>query len=98
MVHGKMCRIILIFVSELPEFLLAFPPVRVHLDKQAEEHLLLEEVLHLDPRLCSDCLERLAALADDDSFLRIAHHIDHGADVISLRTFLDLPAAAASSP
>ena len=55
--NAHICLQLLIFVTELSKFLLAFPPVRIHLDIEAEEDLLLEEVFHVDTRLGTDLLE-----------------------------------------
>ena len=83
------CRI-LIFVAKSFKFLLAFPPVGVHLYEQSQEDLLLEEILHVDPCLGADLLEGLAAFPDYDALLGVTHDIYHGADVVSLLTFLEL--------
>ena len=79
----------LFFVSEAPELFAALAPVRVHLDIQAQENLLLEEVLHFEPCLRSEALHRRARLADQDALLAVPHHVDDGADLIALGPFLE---------
>ena len=82
--------LLLIFVTEFSQFLLALSPVRINLHIKAEEDFLLEEILHVDARLCAHLLQRLSSLSDDDALLGVAHHVDHSADVISFSTFLEL--------
>ena len=46
-----------VFVAEFSQLLLALPPVRIDLDEESEEDLLLEEVLHVYAGLGADLLE-----------------------------------------
>jgi hypothetical protein len=61
--HGLLLR------EESIECILIFSPVLVYLDSESEEYLLAEDILQDDARRCSDILDLLPSLADEDRLL-----------------------------
>ncbi len=61
--HGLLLR------EESIECILIFSPVLIYLDPESEEYLLAEDILQDDARRCSDILDLLPSLADEDRLL-----------------------------
>ena len=68
-------------IAQPPQFVFLFVPLGPHLYPQIEKNACAHQALDLRPGRFADILECLASLADDDTLLRIARHVDRGADV-----------------
>ena len=65
-------------------------PFLVHFDEELQEDLLAEESLDISSRLRPDALECRTGLADDNTFLTVALHIDNCRDTDDMLLFFEL--------
>src|SRR5690606_31608938 len=70
----------LLVVAEGPQRGLVVRPALAHAHPGLQEHLRIEQPLHLLPRAGADLAQALAALADHDRLLPLALDPDHRAD------------------
>ena len=76
-------------VSKEVEFLVGIAPVLVNLHEGLEIDGLSKELLEGLASLGCHLLERLTLVPDDDAFLRITLHVNHGIDMDVMFVFLE---------
>ena len=76
------------FVAEALELVVVITPILVHLDVEFQEHLLAEEGLKVVACCLPHLLKALTLVANDDSLLLGACHIDGGRYAVDGRLLL----------
>src|SRR5580704_12358096 len=63
----------------------ALPPIGSHLDVQLEVDFLVEQPLHLFPRLCSDLFQHSSLRPNENALLAILFDVNAGEDAREFR-------------